>query len=305
MSYVATSTGDHRVVNKIDTFNRSDETLEDEFQRTVWDENHKKNVNDAKMRAVAQRVPDYEGFHQMVLGADLKPMEKKDKGKTSMFEGLMMDKKTQFFGSDLYKQTSTAETFGATPMGGAGGAAAAAAEKVEFELPRNPMEFTREWQKSCRTPATRGRYLASLPPRSEWWGGIFKGGIDVGILGEIFCCWAEGWVAEGGAGLHPGCEGQELQAGHTAVSRVAHALVGLARTSRYELNLSLMSSDEMDSLRALCENVRGTLNAEAQAAVEAGDAEGGPAGAVLVELTESYSAYLDADEGGEQLPMAE
>lgn len=37
MSYVATSTGDHRVPNKLDR-PRSDETLEDEFQRTVWDE---------------------------------------------------------------------------------------------------------------------------------------------------------------------------------------------------------------------------------------------------------------------------
>ena len=298
MSYVATSTGDHRVTTKIDSFERSDVTLEDEFQSTVWEENHKKNVNDAKMRAVAQRVPDYEGFHQMVLGADLKPMEKKDKGHTSMFEGLQMDKKTQFFGSDLYKQTATAETFGATPMGGAQAAAAAGEEKTEFAVPRNPMEFTREWQKSCRTAATRGRYLASLPPRAEWWGGIFKGGIDVGILGEIFCCWAEGWAAEGGAGLHPGCEEQDaMQAGHTAASRVAQALVGLAGTSRYELNLSLMSSDEVEALSALCENVRGTLTAE----VEVGGTEGGP---VLVELCESYSAYLEADDG-EQLPMAE
>jgi hypothetical protein len=37
MSYVATSTGDHRVPNKLDR-PRADESLEDEFQRTVWDE---------------------------------------------------------------------------------------------------------------------------------------------------------------------------------------------------------------------------------------------------------------------------
>eukprot|EP01051_Picozoa_sp_SAG22_P006391 SAG22_NODE_417_length_10770_cov_21.649049_9_plen_41_part_00 len=31
-------------------------------------------MNDAKLRAVEQRCPTYDGFHQMVLGADLKPL---------------------------------------------------------------------------------------------------------------------------------------------------------------------------------------------------------------------------------------
>ena len=263
-------------------------------------------MNDAKMRAVGQKVPTYEDFHQMVLGADLKPMEKKDKGKVSMFEGLSMDKKTQFFGSDLYKQMERVETFGAQPTNASGGGSAGdeGDAAAAFTAPRNPMEFTREWQKSCRTAAARGRYLSVLPPRADWWSGIFKGGIDVGILGEIFRCWAEGWEAEGAAGTHPGCEGIQLPEGHTAACSIAEAMVGLARTSRYELNLSLMCSDELDALRSLCENVRSTLEAEVAAAEAAGDADGGPASAVLAQLCESYSAYLQAD-GAEQLPMAE
>ena len=268
-------------------------------------------MNDAKMRAVAQKVPTYDDFHQMVLGADLKPMEKKDKGKVSMFEGLSMDKKTQYFGSDLYKQTEKTQTFGAKPTkasGGGGADADAEGASKSFTPPRNPMEFTREWQKSCRTADARGRYLAALPAQADWWGSMFKGGIDVGILGEIFKCWAEGWEAEASIGTHPGCEGIQLPGSLTAACAVAEAMVGLARTSRYELNLSLMSSDELDALRLLCENVRSTLQAEVAAseteAEAASEGSSTAASAVLAQFSESYSAYLE-DEGAEQLPMAE
>ena len=57
-----------------------------------------------------QRVPTYDDFHQMVLGADLKPMEKRNKGKVSMFEGLSVEKKSQYFGSDLYQQSARAQS---------------------------------------------------------------------------------------------------------------------------------------------------------------------------------------------------
>lgn len=274
-------------------------------------QNHRKNVNDAKMRAVSQKVPTYDDFHQMVLGADLKPMEKKDKGKISMFEGLSMDKKTQFFGSDLYRQKEKAETFGAQPTKATGDEAedtGAEGAGKSFTPPRNPMEFTRDWQKSCRTADARGRYLAALPAQADWWGSMFKGGIDVGILGEIYKCWAEGWEAEASVGTHPGCEGMQLPGSLTAACAVAEAMVGLARTSRYELNLSLMSSDELDALRLLCENVRSTLQAEVTASeADAGAASADSstvASAVLAQFSESYSAYLE-EEGAEQLPMAE
>lgn len=276
-------------------------------------QNHRKNVNDAKMRAVAQKVPTYDDFHQMVLGADLKPMEKKDKGKVSMFEGLSMDKKTQYFGSDLYKQTQRAETFGAQPTkassSGAetGGSAGTEDKGTSITPPGNPMEFTREWQKSCRTADTRARYLAALPAQADWWGRIFTGGIDVGILGEIFRCWAEGWEAEASVGTHPGCKAMQLPDGHTAARAVAEAMVGLARTSRYQLNLSLMSSDELDALRSLCENVRSTLQTEVAAEDDADAAKDdtSTAGAVLAQFCERYNAYLQAEGNTEQLPMAE
>jgi hypothetical protein len=45
---------------------------EEKLKQGLADEESRKNVNDSKFRAVAQRM-DYAGFHQMVLGANLKP----------------------------------------------------------------------------------------------------------------------------------------------------------------------------------------------------------------------------------------
>lgn len=44
------------------------------LRNALREESHRKNVNDSKFRAVAQRM-DYEGFRQMVLGADLKSVK--------------------------------------------------------------------------------------------------------------------------------------------------------------------------------------------------------------------------------------
>merc|ERR1711871_537460 len=124
------------------------------------------------------------------------------------------------------------------------------------------------------------------------------------MLGEIYQCWAEGWKAEASVGIHPSCEGMQLPGTHSAACAVAEAMVGLARTSRYELNISLMSADELDALRSLCDNVRSTLQAETAAAEADGEAASGGGSSpstVLAQFVESYSAYLQ-EEATEQLP---
>ena len=50
----AHSTGDHRQDNVLRNF-RGDLSLEEEFEHALEIEEHKKNVNDAKLRAVEQR----------------------------------------------------------------------------------------------------------------------------------------------------------------------------------------------------------------------------------------------------------
>lgn len=52
--------------------NASVSEREAKLKQGLAEEESRKNINDSKFRAVAQRM-DYNGFHQMVLGANLKP----------------------------------------------------------------------------------------------------------------------------------------------------------------------------------------------------------------------------------------
>ena len=53
------------------------EKYKNELKSAINTENHRVNVDSAKKRAVLQRF-DYDGFHQMVLGADLKGIKAKE-----------------------------------------------------------------------------------------------------------------------------------------------------------------------------------------------------------------------------------
>jgi hypothetical protein len=53
------------------------EKYKEELKGAINKENHRINVDSAKKKAVIQRM-DYDGFHQMVLGADLKGIKEKE-----------------------------------------------------------------------------------------------------------------------------------------------------------------------------------------------------------------------------------
>ncbi|KFQ82242.1 Coiled-coil domain-containing protein 103, partial [Phaethon lepturus] len=53
--------------------------LEQELRAAVAAEERWERENEAKLRAVHQRVPSYEEFRNIVLASHLKPLEKKDK----------------------------------------------------------------------------------------------------------------------------------------------------------------------------------------------------------------------------------
>uniref|UniRef100_A0A8D0ERL9 Dynein attachment factor N-terminal domain-containing protein n=1 Tax=Strix occidentalis caurina TaxID=311401 RepID=A0A8D0ERL9_STROC len=53
--------------------------LERELRAAVAADERRERENEAKLRAVRQRVPSYEEFRNIVLASHLKPLEKKDK----------------------------------------------------------------------------------------------------------------------------------------------------------------------------------------------------------------------------------
>lgn len=275
-SYLAHSTGDHRAPNALARA-PNNESLEAEFERAVQIEEHKKNVNDAKLRAVAQRVPTYDDFHQMVLGADLKPMAKKDRGKVSLLEGIRSDTRGQFFGNGQYAAPTPDLGFVGVTDRGTGGEADglgsggddgwAGGKQLADKPPENAMAFTREWRRCCDTAERRSRYLSIMPGETEWWANCFKTAIDVTILAQIVTSW-EGAVGQDGAAALVG-------------QAAACCLVGLGRTERYELTLDLLSPQEVEVLRSLC----------SQLAVALGEA--GDDATLLAELREGcYQKYF-------------
>nr|XP_046270596.1 coiled-coil domain-containing protein 103 [Scatophagus argus] len=53
--------------------------LERELQGAIESEQRYKRENEAKLRAVSQRVSSYDEFRDLVLSCHLKPLQKKDK----------------------------------------------------------------------------------------------------------------------------------------------------------------------------------------------------------------------------------
>ncbi|XP_042250075.1 coiled-coil domain-containing protein 103 [Thunnus albacares] len=54
-------------------------SLERELQAAVESEQKHRRENEAKLRAVSQRVSSYQEFRDLVLASHLKPLERKDK----------------------------------------------------------------------------------------------------------------------------------------------------------------------------------------------------------------------------------
>jgi len=67
-----------------------------DLRSAISNENHRVNIDSAKKKAVMQRM-DYDGFHQMVLGADLKGIKSKEmlnlKSNDTIINNVMIKKK--------------------------------------------------------------------------------------------------------------------------------------------------------------------------------------------------------------------
>ena len=113
----------------------------------------KEQLNDAKLRAVAQKV-EYEDFEKLVLGAHLRPVKPRSQKSADVskpFAGFVMPK---------YDGASSSSAK-APPR-----AAAAPAAPTTPALPSSSSDFLRAWRRQCKTPAERYAYLRRLEPES-------------------------------------------------------------------------------------------------------------------------------------------
>ncbi|XP_051014757.1 coiled-coil domain-containing protein 103 [Acomys russatus] len=142
--------------------------LEKELQAALAADEKYKRENDAKLRAVEQRVPSYEDFRGIVLASHLKPLEQKDKvgGKRIVPWNCHTTQDRTF-------QDVTTEI----PQ-----------EQAPFQ-PQTSAEFYRDWRRHLRSGPER--YQALLQLGGPKLGDLFQMDVGFGLLGELLVALAE------------------------------------------------------------------------------------------------------------------
>ncbi|KAJ1625451.1 hypothetical protein T492DRAFT_1039769 [Pavlovales sp. CCMP2436] len=120
----------------------------------------KVEINDAKMRAVAQRV-DYDQFCHMVAGAHLKPVKPLDKDAASRdFSYFVMPGTTALAPPPTVDPLSAPAALRSAPASpGGGGRAAEASTSAGFKVPKSGLEFHKVWRRQCKTQPARAAYM--------------------------------------------------------------------------------------------------------------------------------------------------
>ena len=148
--------------------------LEKQLLVAVEEDARYQRENDAKFRAVAQKVGSYEEFKDIVAASHLKPLDKKDT------EGLHKRKQPW----NPYASKSNEHPL--SPK-----------ESVTCEdlnVPKNSHEFQKFWRKCQKDKAKKYQYLITIggPILAK----VFKAEISMGHLGEIIDVLNENWRVE-------------------------------------------------------------------------------------------------------------
>lgn len=128
--------------------------------------------NDAKLRAVEQRVETYEEFKGIVAAAHIKPLDKKDK--ISEIEKLQAPWNPHATAKD-------GKGIKSEPL-----------EEDKSKIPKNGHEFARDWKRYCKTNSDKYDFLIRIG--GEQLGIIFKLEIAFGLLGDILVAMEECFI---------------------------------------------------------------------------------------------------------------
>ncbi|XP_053385466.1 coiled-coil domain-containing protein 103-like [Mercenaria mercenaria] len=140
--------------------------LEKELDTAVAAEAKYWRENDAKFRAVHQKVASYDEFRDIVLASHLKPLEKDDRLTDMKF--------TQPWNVSASKKVDSANKPDHADI------------PQSKEYPTSGQAFVREWRKLNKNTAQQYSYLIELG--AERLGNIFKPEIGFGLLGEFAHC---------------------------------------------------------------------------------------------------------------------
>ncbi|XP_072033503.1 dynein axonemal assembly factor 19-like [Amphiura filiformis] len=180
--------------------------LERELEAAVETDAQYWRENDAKMRAVEQRVETYEQFKDMVAAAHIRPLDKEDK------QGMLSTRNQPW--NPYYRKTKEGNN-----------KSVADDENLKKDLPvlpSNSNDFTKQWRK-LKENLLKYNYLLDI-------GGdrlvkIFHAEISFGLLGDILSVL-----------------NQCLEPSHSEA--VMHILTSLSETNRFSLSFDFLSKTE-------------------------------------------------------------
>uniref|UniRef100_A0A8D0H228 Coiled-coil domain containing 103 n=1 Tax=Sphenodon punctatus TaxID=8508 RepID=A0A8D0H228_SPHPU len=143
--------------------------LEKELQAALAADEKYHREDDAKFRAVHQKVASYEEFRDIVLASHLKPLERKDK----------MGQRKNLVWNSCARKDSLVDCFFLKELD---------------RLPGTSAEFYRDWRRSLKSGHKRYQLLLQLGGHSL--GRIFRADLGFGLLGEFLVVFSENVQAE-------------------------------------------------------------------------------------------------------------
>jgi len=229
--------------------------LQKEMLGALEYDQRKKQVNDAKLRAVAQRV-EYDDFEHLVAGAHLKPVKPRSQVQKDIckaFDGFVMP-----------KVEPTSQLPAALPT-----LPAAAAPPATPPVPKSSNEFVRVWRRQCKTTAQRYAYLRQID--ADTLPLLFRTELDAAIFDAIVATLHVRVLASpasADADADDNLDGIDTDAAPPAsgsdASWAASLIQNIARINRFDLTLEFADSVTTASLKALFDawQTGGPLDAE-------------------------------------------
>ena len=216
---------------------KSLDNLQQDMLSALEYDQKKKQVNDAKLRAVAQHV-EYDDFEKLVQGAHLKPVKPRSETLAAIgaqFDGFVMPKLEPKAAGPTLPKVAAATTDALPPA------------------PKSSNEFLRAWRRQCKTPAQRYAYLRQIEP--ETLPLIFKTELDAtifdGIVGTLCerVLPSDSSAAEESGGAESSTDGSATRTDD--LSFAATVLQYIGRINRFDLTLEFADTDTTKRLESL------------------------------------------------------
>mmetsp|Transcript_18987 Transcript_18987/g.41014 ORF Transcript_18987/g.41014 Transcript_18987/m.41014 type:complete len:239 (-) Transcript_18987:287-1003(-) len=207
------------------------DALQSKINTALQHDQKKEQVNDAKLRAVAQRV-DYDDFCKMVAGAHLKPVKPCSQASADIskpFELFVLPKFDSKAGAAAIPEPAAQTEFVCT-------------------TPKDANEFNRVWRRKCKTSQAKLCYLRCMEP--EYIPVLFRAEMDPSVLDGIVDA-----IQTALNGILPNDETALSGEGECLLSWAEQTLLNVSRVNRFHLTLQLADASTTAALHQIFEKL--------------------------------------------------